>query len=106
MWFDEDKITLTKRVLQLETGEHWAEEPVSRVSHLVTNVRVVGGELPLVETSSRIVVYRNRVDTETDILVGRRHDTLRMTDSGPRIVHRQVLLEQSVLQPKNLTFFL
>ena len=106
MWFDEDKITLTKRVLQLETGEHWAEEPVSRVSHLVTNVRVVGGELPLVETSSRIVVYRNRVDTETDILVGRRHDTLRLTDSGPRIVHRQVLLEQSVLQPKNLTFFL
>jgi len=105
LWFDEDKITLTKRVLQLETGEHWAEEPVSRVSHLVTNVRVVGGELPLVETSSRLLVYRNRVDTETDILVARRHDTLRITDAGPRIVHRHVLLEQSVLQPKNLTFF-
>jgi len=105
LWFDEDKITLTKRVLQLETGEHWAEEPVSRVSHLVTNVRVVGGELPLVETSSRLLVYRNRVDTETDILVARRRDTLRITDAGPRIVHRHVLLEQSVLQPKNLTFF-
>jgi 3-phenylpropionate/cinnamic acid dioxygenase small subunit len=106
LWFDEDKVTLTKRVLQLETGEHWAEEPVSRVSHLVTNVRVLGGELPLVKTSCRVLVYRNRVDTETDILVARRHDTLRMTDAGPRIVHRQVLLEQSVLQPKNLTFFL
>ena len=72
----------------------------------MTNVRVIRHELPLVETSCRILVYRNRVDTETDILAGRRHDTLRMTDSGPRVLARTVLLEQSVLQPKNLTFFL
>src|SRR3954468_22700423 len=32
-WFDEDKSTVEMRVQQLLTGVHWAEEPVSRVSH-------------------------------------------------------------------------
>lgn len=106
MWFDEDKATLAKRVLQLNTGEHWAEEPVSRVSHLVTNIRLVSVQLPLVSTTSRVLICRNRVDTETDIIVGRRRDTLIRRDGGWRLQHRQVLLEQSVLQAKNLTFFL
>src|SRR6266481_5889366 len=41
-WFDEDKWTLTKRVEQILTGVHYAEEPLSRVCRLVTNVRVIG----------------------------------------------------------------
>ena len=40
-WFDEDKWTLTKRVEQILTGVHYAEEPLSRVSHVVSNVRMV-----------------------------------------------------------------
>ena len=39
-WFDEGKATAELRVAQLATGQHWAEEPVSRVSHLVTNIRL------------------------------------------------------------------
>src|SRR5215472_17527919 len=40
-WFDEGKDTLIRRVKQIQTGIHWAEEPVSRISHLVTNVQLV-----------------------------------------------------------------
>src|SRR5687767_10078180 len=36
-WFDDDKATLAKRVKQLLTGIHWAEEPISRVCHMVSN---------------------------------------------------------------------
>src|ERR1700754_4206700 len=39
-WFDEDKWTLTKRVDQILTGVHYAEEPLSRVCHMVSNVQV------------------------------------------------------------------
>src|SRR5689334_21882671 len=39
-WFDEGKDTLVRRVKQIETGIHWAEEPRSRLSHLVTNVQL------------------------------------------------------------------
>src|SRR6266581_983292 len=43
-WFDEGKDTLARRVKQIETGIHWAEEPRSRLSHLVTNVAVQDAE--------------------------------------------------------------
>src|SRR5579862_160902 len=31
-WFDEGKDTLTRRVRQIQTGIHWAEEPRSRIT--------------------------------------------------------------------------
>ena len=106
LWFDEGKDTLTKRVRQLQTGEHWAEEPVSRVSHLVTNVRVVTATDDEVEVSSRFLVYRNRVDVEADTLVGRRRDwVVPGPDGGWLLRRRVVLLDQSVLLAKNLTVF-
>src|ERR1700735_2847092 len=40
-WFDEGKETLTRRVRQIQTGIHWAEEPQSRIAHLVSNVQVL-----------------------------------------------------------------
>lgn len=105
-WFDEDKETVGKRVEQLMTGRHWAEEPVSRVSHLVTNVRLESVRLPEVDVSSRFVVYRNRVSDETDFLVGRRKDTLRKTGDSWQVAKRELLLDQSVLLAKNLSIFM
>jgi 3-phenylpropionate/cinnamic acid dioxygenase small subunit len=104
-WFDEGKDTAELRVAQLATGKHWAEEPVSRVTHLVTNIRLESAELPEVDLSCRFVVYRNRVADETDFLVGRRRDRLRKTADGWRVVRRELLLDKSVLLAKNLSVF-
>ena len=109
-WFDEGKATLTQRVNQILTGVHWAEEPLSRISHLVTNVEIVEATPTIAEPEEvslrcRFIIYRNRVETETDILVGRREDTLRRMDGGWQIAKRRVLLDQNVLLAKNLTFF-
>lgn len=105
-WFDEGKATVEMRVRQLETGKHWAEEPVSRVSHIVTNIYVTEVDEPEVEVSCRFVVYRNRVDVETDFLVGRRRDRLRRTKAGTwQVCRRQLLLDQNVLLAKNLSIF-
>jgi 3-phenylpropionate/cinnamic acid dioxygenase small subunit len=109
-WFDEGKDTLTRRVRQIQTGIHWAEEPVSRISHLVTNVQLLEvnpsvGEPTEVLVRCRFLVYRNRVETETDILVGKREDKLRRVGSDWQIAHRKILLDQNVLLSKNLTFF-
>jgi 3-phenylpropionate/cinnamic acid dioxygenase small subunit len=94
------------RVTQLLTGKHWAEEPVSRVSHLVTNIRLDEVALPEVEVSCRFLVYRNRVADETDFLVGRRRDRLRKVGSDWQVCRRTLLLDQSVLLAKNLSIFL
>jgi 3-phenylpropionate/cinnamic acid dioxygenase small subunit len=110
-WFDEGKDTLQRRVKQIETGIHWAEEPRSRMSHLVTNVQLQGAEPSLaapqeVSVTCRFLIYRNRVETETDILVGRREDSLRRNGAGWLLARRKIILDQNVLLSKNLTFFL
>lgn len=105
LWFDEGKETLAKRIAQLETGEHWAEEPVSRVTHLVTNIRIQSTVGELTNVSSRFLISRNRVDTESDLLVGRRVDTLQRVDGTLLLRKRIAYLNQSVLLAKNLTMF-
>ena len=109
-WFDEDKWTLTKRVEQILTGVHYAEEPLSRITHMVSNVQIKGarpeiGEAQELDVSSRFLVYQNRVQYETYIFVGRRNDTLRLTEKGWKIARREILLEQNILLAKNLTTF-
>ena len=54
---------------------------------------------------SRFLVYRNRVETETDVLVGKREDLLRRVNGTFKIARRKIILDQSVLLAKNLTFF-
>lgn len=104
-WFDEGKDTLTRRVKQILTGIHWAEEPPSRICHIVSNVQIVRATLDEVEARSRFIVYRNRVQTETDFLVGKREDLLRRMDGGLKIARRKIVLDQNVLLAKNLTMF-
>jgi 3-phenylpropionate/cinnamic acid dioxygenase small subunit len=110
-WFDEGKDTLTRRVKQILTGVHWAEQPPSRICHMISNVQIVhvkpDGPPPTeVEVKSRFLVYRNRLETETDFLVGKREDVLRRVDGGWKIARRKIILDQSVLLTKNLTVFL
>jgi 3-phenylpropionate/cinnamic acid dioxygenase small subunit len=109
-WFDEGKETLTRRVRQILTGIHWAEEPVSRISHMISNIRLLEAnpswDQPAeVTTRCRFLVYRNRVETETDFLVGKREDLLRRVEGEWKIARRKILLDQNVLLSKNLTFF-
>jgi len=104
-WFDEGKDTLTRRVAQIRTGIHWAEEPPSRICHMVSNVQVLHASDTDVGVKSRFLIYRNRVETETDVLVGKREDLLRRASGGFKIARRKIVLDQSVLLAKNLTFF-
>jgi 3-phenylpropionate/cinnamic acid dioxygenase small subunit len=106
-WFDEGKDTLTRRVRQLQTGIHWAEEPQSRITHMVSNVQLLSTtpDAREVVAKSRFLIYRNRVETETDLLVGKREDTLRRDGEGWLIARRKIILDQNVLLTKNLTFF-
>jgi 3-phenylpropionate/cinnamic acid dioxygenase small subunit len=109
-WFDENKTTLTLRVKQIMTGIHWAEEPPSRISHFVTNIRVIetnpsAAKPSEVKLSSRFLVYRNRLQDETDILAGKREDVLRKENRQWKIARRNIFLDQNVLLSKSLTFF-
>lgn len=109
-WFEDDKWTLTKRVEQIETGLHYAEEPLSRITHMVSNVRIVDAEPDVataqtVSVTSRFLVYQNRIDYDTSTFVGRRNDRLKRHGESWRVLRREIVLEQGILPAKNLSNF-
>lgn len=109
-WFNEGKWTLTKRAEQILTGVHWAEEPLSRVCRLVTNVQLSAIETNdadevEVDVSSRFLIYQNRCEHEQYYFVGDRADRMRMTADGWKLSKREIRLHQNVLLAKNLTVF-
>ena len=107
-WFDEDKWTVTKRIEQILTGVHYAEEPLSRVTHMISNVRLLDVK-PSVEDPAevtvgcRFLVYQSRVEYETNTFIGRRTDILRRNGDSWLIARRELILEQNVLLAKNLS---
>jgi 3-phenylpropionate/cinnamic acid dioxygenase small subunit len=104
-WFDETKATLVDRVKQIRTGVHWAEEPFSRISHVVSNVRILESNPEQVRVRCRFIVYRNRMVDEESLFVGSRIDTLRRAGSSWQILRREIYLDQSVMLSKNFTNF-
>src|SRR5438105_495071 len=106
-YFDEGKDILTGRIRQINTGVHWAEEPVSRFEHLISNVEILATPGDDIQVASKFFCYQNRLADEVNIFVGRRYDTLRRDpDTVFKVVRRKILLAQNVLLPKVInTFF-
>lgn len=105
-WIDDDMDMLRKRVAQILTGVHWAEEPLSRVVHLVTNVRIQESSETTYSVRSNILVHRSRMETETDVIVARREDKIRRDAGSLKIYYRKLVLNHHTLPSKNLSFFL
>ncbi len=109
-WFNEGKWTLTKRAEQILTGVHWAEEPLSRLCRLVTNVQLtaIGQDAEgrdEVHVRSRFLIYQNRCEYEEYYFAGKRLDVLRREANGWKLARREIHLGQNVLLAKNLTMF-
>ncbi len=109
-WIDEGIETLRQRVAQLDTGVHWAEEPPSRTTHMISNLAIQAarpavGRVLEVETRCRFLVHRNRNQDEATSLIGKRNDTLRREGGEWRIARREIQLDQNVLLAKNLSVF-
>ena len=106
-WFDEGKRTLAGRVRQINTGVHWAEEPPSRVRHIISNVQVGEVQGDEVKVRSRFFVWSQRLADEVNMFVGKRDDVLRRDpETQWKIAKRTILLDQNTLLSKNIvTFF-
>ena len=104
--FDETKVTLTNRVVRLETGMAWAEDPPSRTRHFVSNIEIeAGGNADEITVFVNFIVYRSRGETEEDFYVGGREDLLRRIDGNWKIARRRLVLDQNILSAKNLSVF-
>jgi 3-phenylpropionate/cinnamic acid dioxygenase small subunit len=104
-WFDEGKDILRKRVLQIQGGDHWAEEPRSRTTHLVANVRIEAADDAQVTAKSRFIVCAHRLEHEVEFFAGKRVDVLRREARNFKLLRREIYLDQSVLLSRSLTTF-
>jgi len=105
-YFDDDIKSLKIRVERAYSKIAWAEVPPSRTRHLITNVRIKRDDGNEIEAHSNFLVYRTRMETDKDLFVGTRQDLLRRVDGGLKIVRRTVILDQAVLDAKNISVFL
>ncbi|MEL0083186.1 MAG: 3-phenylpropionate/cinnamic acid dioxygenase subunit beta [Gammaproteobacteria bacterium] len=105
--YDDDLALLTMRVQRMDTGLVWFENPRTSNRRLITNIDAEwsdkAGE---VDVYSTFLTYRNRRQSDEAWLVGAREDRLRNTDQGWKLAKRLVLLDQRVVQDKNLHLFL
>lgn len=109
-WFNEGKWSITKRVEQILTGVHWAEEPLSRCTRMVSNVQIeeVRKDAPEgeeISVRSRTLLYQNRCEYEQTYFVVKRYDVLRRVNGQLKLASRKIILENTVLLAKNLTVF-
>lgn len=106
-FFDEDKKSIAQRIRRLNTGMAWAEDPPSRTRHMVSNVVIHPRGNGEYEVDCYYLLYRSRLEREVEFFVGMRHDTLRRTSNpaGFQVARRTIILDQTVLLARNLSFF-
>ena len=112
-YYDETRQSLAWRIRRFDSGMAWAEDPPSRTRHLITNV--VAHHVDPAGTPgftdddllvrSAFLVYRNRLEREENVFAGRRTDILRRRPAGLRVARREILLDQNILQAKNISTF-
>ena len=104
-YFDDDMKSLKIRVERAYAKNAWAEVPPSRTRHLITNIRIKRDGGNEIEVHSNFLVYRTRMETDKDIFVGARQDILRRVNGSFKIARRTIILDQAVLDAKNISVF-
>ncbi|MCT7325036.1 3-phenylpropionate/cinnamic acid dioxygenase subunit beta [Ralstonia mojiangensis] len=106
-YFDDDHLSLSRRIARFKQPSAWAEDPPTRHVHVVGNVEVLPGKVrEEFVVHSTFVNYRSRGEADNDLLLGRREDLLRACGDDFRIARRKIIITQSLLLAKNLnTFF-
>jgi 3-phenylpropionate/cinnamic acid dioxygenase small subunit len=106
--FDETKHSLGQRIRRLKSTTAWAEDPPSRTRHFVSNMVVQATANPEeYEVQCYYLLYRARLEREVETFAGMRHDLLRRTDTATRwlIARRAIVLDQTVVLARNMSFF-
>jgi 3-phenylpropionate/cinnamic acid dioxygenase small subunit len=105
-YFDDDIKSLKIRVERAYSKIAWAEVPPSRTRHLITNVRIKKDDGNEIAAHSNFLVYRTRMENDKDLFVGARQDILRRAGDSFQIARRTIILDQAVLDAKNISVFL
>ena len=102
----DDMPKLRSRVEQLLSGLTWAENPRSRIRHMISNVRILGRDADELHVTANFVVFRMRFQN-IDSYIGTYHYKLIPRDNGAfTILERRVVLDLEALRPHGKVSFI
>jgi 3-phenylpropionate/cinnamic acid dioxygenase small subunit len=106
--FDENRYSLSRRVARFATEHAWTEDPPSRISHHVSNVRTFATTTAdEIIVDSAVLLFRSRGDVrEASLISAGREDLLRRAGDRWRLARRHIAVDESVLRTQNLAIFL
>jgi 3-phenylpropionate/cinnamic acid dioxygenase small subunit len=106
---DETKSSMEMRIMRSYSDYNWAEDPVSRTRHFLTNFRAKKSQDNPDELHFKInfLLYRGKFDQPTyQFLSGERHDTIRFVDGQWKLAKRLILLDHATVPMNNLAIFI
>ena len=101
----DDHRRLVERVLRLNSGFAYSQDPPSRTTHLVGNVRVTGEADGRIQVGSSLIVAEMRRNTQ-NLYAGRVEHELTQDGDGFKISRKVVRLVNSDVPLGNVTFLI
>lgn len=101
----DDMPKLRSRVEQLLGGLTWAENPRSRIRHMISNVKIDGMDGQILLVRANFTVYRMRFQN-IDPYIGEYHYKLRRNGGVITIIERRVVLDLEALRPHGKVSFI
>lgn len=100
---NETRRGIEDRIKRLKSGAHYAQDPKSSLSRVVSNVEIVesGAEQIIVGSSFNLTASRNG---RIDIVAGRNTYVLQLIDGSPCIASKKVMLSNHGEVMTNLTY--
>jgi len=95
------------RIKQLHTGKRHAQNPASRLRHLISNVELLSGENDAaeIEVGANFLVYESR-ERGVTLWAGRTEWTLRRVDGELKIARKKVMLVNNDRALNTLAFLI
>jgi len=94
---DDDRQTLLLRAQRVSGGFGYSDNPLPRVRHFVTNVRVLVSAENEAKVTSNVIVWRSHVGLPDHQLIGVRNDRWTKMDHGWLMIERQVILDHDII---------
>ncbi len=103
----DDRERMQERIWSIRSGVRWAQDPPSRLRHLITNVEVLSESGDELTATSNFACFEiRRAIYGMRFFVGRYEHTLRRVDGAWRIARKKIELLDNDAPIENLTFIL
>ncbi len=97
---------VTIKLKRFETEFAWSEIPPSKTVRSISNIRIAEIKSSIITVHSNEILYRNRNNTENEIIYCRRIDNIIVNENKLSLMSRKVNIESGVMATRSLSLIL